>query len=178
MILPRPRGYLAGPPGSDAAWLALCPGLAPRIDRIACGHSRHSLIDRADRELPAFTAGAHLDVEVPGGFVRQYSLCNSPSDRRRYEIAVLDVEDGRGGSRAMHTQVRGGDTRWGSAPRNDFALHEGARHHLLVAGGIGITPIMSMVERPAAARPSGPGERGRSPGWRCPRPARPAPPGP
>jgi len=135
---------MADGPGQPPAKLSL---MVRAVRNEAQRIKTFELTDRSDRELPAFTAGAHLDVEVPGGFVRQYSLCNSPSDRRRYEIAVLDVEDGRGGSRAMHTQVRGGDTLWGSAPRNDFALHEGARHHLLVAGGIGITPIMSMVER-------------------------------
>ena len=135
---------MADGPGQPTAKLSL----AVRAVRTEAQRIKtFELIDRAGRELPAFTAGAHLDVEVPGGFVRQYSLCNSPSDRRRYEIAVLDVEDGRGGSRAMHTQVRGDDTLWVSPPRNDFPLREDARRHLLVAGGIGITPIMSMLER-------------------------------
>ncbi len=135
---------MADGPGQPTAKLSL----AVRAVRTEAQRIKtFELIDRAGHELPAFTAGAHLDVEVPGGFVRQYSLCNSPSDRRRYEIAVLDVEDGRGGSRAMHTQVREDDTLWVSPPRNDFPLREDARRHLLVAGGIGITPIMSMLER-------------------------------
>jgi ferredoxin-NADP reductase len=135
---------MADRPGGPAAKL----GLTVRAVRNEAQRIKtFELVDQAGQELPAFTAGAHIDVEVPGGFIRQYSLCNSPSDRRRYEIAVLDVEDGRGGSRAMHTQVRGDDTLWVSPPRNDFPLHEDARHHLLVAGGIGITPIMSMLER-------------------------------
>jgi vanillate O-demethylase ferredoxin subunit len=97
--------------------------------------------------LPAFTAGAHLDVEVPDGPVRQYSLSSDPADRSRYQIAVLEVDGGRGGSHAMHHRVRVGDTLRVSPPRSAFALDEGAEHHLLLAGGIGITPIMAMVER-------------------------------
>jgi vanillate O-demethylase ferredoxin subunit len=105
------------------------------------------LVDPSGRALPAFAAGAHIDVEVPGGQVRQYSLSGNPADRSRYEIAVLDVDGGRGGSHAMHHQLRGGDTLRVSPPRNAFALDESAEYHLLLAGGIGITPIMSMVER-------------------------------
>ncbi|MGD9528132.1 PDR/VanB family oxidoreductase [Pseudonocardia sp.] len=105
------------------------------------------LADPSGAELPEFTAGSHVDVEVPGGLVRQYSLSNSPVDRLRYEISVLAVDGGRGGSHAMHHDVRCGDKLRVSPPRNTFALDETARHHVLVAGGIGITPIMSMVER-------------------------------
>lgn len=105
------------------------------------------LVDPAGTELPGFTAGAHLDVDVPGATVRQYSLCGDPARRDRYEIAVLDVPGGRGGSRAMHTRVEVGDVLWVSPPRNSFPLHEDAERHLLLAGGIGITPIMAMVER-------------------------------
>ena len=108
------------------------------------------LADPCGEDLPAFTAGAHVDIEVPGGFLRQYSLCNDPSDRARYEIAVLDVVDGRGGSRGMHTEVRVGDTLTVSHPRNSFPLDEGARRCLLLAGGVGITPVMSMVQRLAS----------------------------
>ncbi|MDR8731555.1 PDR/VanB family oxidoreductase [Burkholderia pseudomultivorans] len=97
--------------------------------------------------LPGFTAGAHIDVHLPGGLVRQYSLCNHPAQADRYQIAVLLDAEGRGGSRAIHDAVRQGDTVRISTPRNHFPLAAGAAHHLLLAGGIGVTPILSMAER-------------------------------
>ncbi|MBT0962955.1 PDR/VanB family oxidoreductase [Denitromonas iodatirespirans] len=100
--------------------------------------------------LPAFAAGAHLDVHVPGGLVRQYSLCNAPSETHRYLIGVLRDPNSRGGSAAMHDAVQAGDTLQISAPRNHFALDENAGHHLLLAGGIGVTPILCMAEALAA----------------------------
>ncbi|KVK89342.1 Vanillate O-demethylase oxidoreductase [Burkholderia cepacia] len=97
--------------------------------------------------LPSFEAGAHIDVHLPGGLVRQYSLCNHPEHADRYQIAVLRDADGRGGSRAIHDEVRQGDTVRISVPRNQFPLAPDAPHHLLLAGGIGVTPILSMAER-------------------------------
>src|SRR6476620_4045887 len=72
-------------------------------------------------QLPAFTAGAHIDIHLPNGLVRQYSLCNSPSDRHRYVVAVLKETSSRGGSEAMHN-LKQGDTVSISAPRNNFPL--------------------------------------------------------
>lgn len=95
-------------------------------------------------ELPPFTAGAHIDVHPCDGIVRQYSLCGDPGDRSRYTIAVLRDSDSRGGSRAMHELVQTGSTLRISAPRNCFPLVDG-RNFLLFAGGIGITPILSMA---------------------------------
>ena len=103
------------------------------------------LVDPAGGELPAFEPGAHIDVQVPGGFTRQYSLCDPPWERH-YRIAVLDVPAGRGGSAAMHRQVRLGDLLQISQPRNMFPLARDARRSILIAGGIGITPILSMVQ--------------------------------
>lgn len=97
--------------------------------------------------LPAFTAGAHIDVHLPGGLVRQYSLCNAPGETHRYQIAVLRDAASRGGSAAVHDQVVEGDTLTISAPRNLFALDAQAPHHLLLAGGIGITPLLAMAEQ-------------------------------
>ena len=97
--------------------------------------------------LPGFEAGAHIDVHLPGGLVRQYSLCNHPEHADRYQIAVLRDADGRGGSRAIHDEVRQGDTVRIGVPRNQFPLAPDAPHHLLLAGGIGVTPILSMAER-------------------------------
>ncbi|WP_175999000.1 PDR/VanB family oxidoreductase [Burkholderia stabilis] len=97
--------------------------------------------------LPRFDAGAHIDVHLPGGLVRQYSLCNPPEHGDRYQIAVLRDAGGRGGSRAIHDEVRQGDTVRIGMPRNQFPLAPDAPHYLLLAGGIGVTPILCMAER-------------------------------
>lgn len=99
--------------------------------------------------LPAFSAGSHIDVHAPGGFTRQYSLCNDGSDRSRYRIAVLRDAASRGGSVAMHDAVHEGDTLTISEPRNHFPLVHAVRT-LLFAGGIGITPLLCMAQRLAA----------------------------
>ena len=104
-----------------------------------------TLIPRNAITFPAFAAGAHIDVHVAQGLVRQYSLCNSPSDRSRFVIAVKKEVDGRGGSRAMHENVTVGQTIEISEPRNNFPLAEAATDYVLVAGGIGITPILGMA---------------------------------
>jgi vanillate O-demethylase ferredoxin subunit len=96
------------------------------------------------RPLPAFSAGAHIDVHVAPGIVRQYSLCNDPSERTRYRIAVLREARSRGGSARLHDQVHEGQRLNISAPRNHFPLVP-ARHSLLLAGGIGMTPILAMA---------------------------------
>jgi len=96
--------------------------------------------------LPPFSAGAHIDVEVAPGLIRQYSLCNDPSERHRYQIAVLRNPDSRGGSRAVHERFHPGATIGISAPKNHFALLPAPRY-LLLAGGIGVTPILCMAER-------------------------------
>ena len=97
--------------------------------------------------LPAFSAGSHVDVQLPGGLTRQYSLCNDPTETHRYLIAVLRDPASRGGSRAMHDAVKEGDTLTISTPKNHFALAHEAGSHLLLAGGIGITPLLCMAER-------------------------------
>ena len=97
--------------------------------------------------LPAFSAGAHVDVLLPGGLTRQYSLCNDPAETHRYQLGVLRDAGSRGGSRAMHDAVNVGDQLQISAPKNHFPLAHGAKRSLLLAGGIGITPILCMAER-------------------------------
>lgn len=97
--------------------------------------------------FPAFDAGAHVAVHLPDGMIRSYSLCNSADDRDRYVIGVLNVETGRGGSRYVHEQLRVGTQLQISRPRNNFPLHKEAVHSVLIAGGIGITPILSMARR-------------------------------
>jgi vanillate O-demethylase ferredoxin subunit len=105
------------------------------------------LVSTDGRALPPFSAGSHVDVLLPSGVTRQYSLCNDPAESHRYQIAVLKDPRGRGGSRAMHELVREGDVITISAPRNHFPLTPGAEETLLIAGGIGITPLLCMAER-------------------------------
>ncbi|BBY16398.1 ferredoxin [Mycolicibacterium litorale] len=95
--------------------------------------------------LPPWEPGAHVAVTLPSGLVRQYSLCGSVDDPFAYTIAVLLVGDGRGGSREIHERLRVGEVLQVGEPRNNFALTE-APQYLFLAGGVGITPILSMVE--------------------------------
>ncbi len=105
------------------------------------------LVNVEPRALPAFSAGSHLDVHLPNGLTRQYSLCNDPGEGHRYLIGVLRDAGSRGGSRAMHEQVNEGTVLHVSAPKNHFPLAHQAAHSVLVAGGIGVTPILCMAER-------------------------------
>jgi ferredoxin-NADP reductase len=104
----------------------------------------YEFVDPRGRDLPRFTAGAHVDLRF-GDFVRPYSLCNDPAERRRYCVAVLREDASRGGSRYLHDTIRAGDHIEVSMPRNNFPLESEAEQHLLIAGGIGIAPIMSMI---------------------------------
>jgi vanillate O-demethylase ferredoxin subunit len=99
------------------------------------------------RELPAFTAGAHVDVHLPNGLIRSYSLLNGQDERDRYVIGVNRDAASRGGSRFMHESVKAGDALAITAPRNNFALDEAAPLSVFIAGGIGITPLRSMIAR-------------------------------
>ena len=103
------------------------------------------LRDPAGLALPPFTAGAHLEVYLANRMVRHYSLCNDPRERHRYCIAVGLAESGRGGSRFIHDTLRPGQLLDTSAPRNHFPLAETTGQQVFIAGGIGITPIMSMI---------------------------------
>jgi ferredoxin-NADP reductase len=104
----------------------------------------YELVDRDDRDLPPFEAGAHISVRAGAGPVRDFSLWNDPAERSRYCIAVLREPEGRG-SGEWHEGVRVGDLVEASMPRNNFPLAAQAAYHLLIAGGIGITPIMAMI---------------------------------
>ncbi|MFK7734003.1 MAG: 2Fe-2S iron-sulfur cluster-binding protein [Pseudomonadales bacterium] len=108
------------------------------------------LVSSSGEDLPAFTAGSHIDVYVPGGPVRQYSLCNDPGERNRYVLGILRDPSSRGGSLGIHTHVQQGDLLQVSEPRNHFSLDESAQHSVLLAGGIGVTPILSMARRLSA----------------------------
>lgn len=105
------------------------------------------LVPLTGRDLPAFTAGSHIDVHMRAGLVRSYSLVNSCADRNRYVLSVARSTDSRGGSNFMFDQVKVGQTLQISAPRNNFELNEHALRSVFIAGGIGITPIWSMLQR-------------------------------
>ena len=134
----------------DAASLDLVLRLRRRRSE-ALDVESFELIDPAGRPLPPFEAGSHLLVECTRGIVRSYSLCNSPTERHRYQIAVLREPASRGGSAAMHADWQVGSTIRTSSPRNHFPLAaastapDGGRV-LLLAGGIGITPLLAMAE--------------------------------
>lgn len=100
-----------------------------------------------DHPLPPFTAGAHIDVNLPNGLIRQYSLVNPQNERHRYVIGVKLDRESRGGSSFMHESIREGGTYAIAGTRNNFPLVEDAPHVVLLAGGIGITPIWCMVQR-------------------------------
>jgi vanillate O-demethylase ferredoxin subunit len=98
-------------------------------------------------ELPAFTAGAHVDLRLGNGLSRSYSLTNPQTERHRYVIGVQKDRASRGGSKWLHENLRVGDIVSIDGPRNNFALNEAAGQSILIAGGIGITPILCMLRR-------------------------------
>ncbi|HEY4069299.1 MAG TPA: PDR/VanB family oxidoreductase [Burkholderiaceae bacterium] len=98
-------------------------------------------------EFPSFEAGSHIDLHLPNGLSRSYSLFNSPTDRNRYVVGVLNDVKSRGGSRYVHEQLRVGQVLKLGFPRNNFRLEEDAPRTVLVAGGIGVTPILCMFNR-------------------------------
>ena len=104
------------------------------------------LADENGNHLPDFTAGAHIDVHLPDGIVRQYSLLNDSTENHRYVIAVLKDDKSRGGSVAIHEKIKVGDVLKVSTPKNHFPLTNASRS-LLFAGGIGVTPILSMAHQ-------------------------------
>ena len=110
-------------------------------DIIAC-----NLVATDGRSLPSWEAGAHIDVHLPNGLVRQYSLCNALGQQEGYRIAVLRDPNTRGGSLALHALGEGDSLRI-SLPRNLFPLQEGSHSSLLFAGEIGITPLLAMAGR-------------------------------
>ncbi len=102
-----------------------------------------SLADPDGWELPPFRPGAHIDLHLPGGLVRTYSLCNDPADNARYVVAVKREHAGRGGSIVLHDVVKVGDVIGVSLPRGGLRLDETVARFVFVAGGIGVTPLLS-----------------------------------
>lgn len=120
-----------------------------KIDRTsdACDGVRIlDLVDGGGDDLPEWEPGAHIDIHIPGGLTRQYSLCGDPADRSRYVVAVLLEPQSRGGSAYLHREVRKGDVLTVGLPRYTFQLKSAAAY-LFIAGGIGVTPLIPMFER-------------------------------
>ena len=125
-------------------------GMILRVRQItfqATDINSYELVHPEGDDLPEFTAGAHIDFHFRDGSVRQYSLCNDPRERRRYVIAVLRETNGRGGSLALHERLHVQRLVSVGKPRNNFALAPDASRFLLLAGGIGVTPIKAMVHQ-------------------------------
>lgn len=122
------------------------------VDQVATDIKSFRLVP-ADPQagLASWKPGAHLDVRAENGIVRQYSLCGDPADPASYRIAILHEAAGRGGSEYFHSHVVPGSTVAISEPRNLFPLVEGRSNYLLIAGGIGITPILPMIRELDAA---------------------------
>ena len=100
-----------------------------------------------DSSLPGWEAGAHLVFELPNGLHNAYSLANNPAERGRYVTAILREAGGKGGSIYMHDEIKVGDVLKVTGPQNNFPIEANAKKHLLIAGGIGITPLLAMGHR-------------------------------
>ncbi len=118
-----------------------------RISYEAESINSYELVAPSGGDLAPFTAGSHVDLHLPNGMIRSYSLVNDQSERNRYVIAVNNDAASRGGSRLIHDTLRVGQIVTISHPRNNFALNESAGHSVLIAGGIGVTPLLSMIRR-------------------------------
>jgi ferredoxin-NADP reductase len=113
----------------------------------AQGICAFELVDPDGNALPEFEPGSHVDVHLPGGVVRSYSLAGNPDDSTKWILGVLKEPKSRGGSLAMHEKVRVGDVITVGPVRNAFPMHEDAKHSILIGGGIGITPLKSMAHK-------------------------------
>jgi len=127
--------------------LGMVPLRVTRNDPIAEGIHLLEFRDAGGKELPKFSAGAHITIRVPNGLLRKYSLCNDPAERDRYQVAVKREANGRGGSSTLIDRAKPGNELYVTAPVNDFALPQRAQNFLFIAGGIGITPIMAMIRQ-------------------------------
>lgn len=120
------------------------------VSHVGCaakGAMEIQLRRRDGEALPAFEPGAHLEIRLPNGLVRHYSLCNAPTERNFYRLGVGLAPQSRGGSRFVHESLRIGDYVYASLPRNYFPLTANAQEYFFIAGGIGVTPILSMVHQ-------------------------------
>ncbi|MBY6261194.1 oxidoreductase [Azospirillum sp. 412522] len=121
-----------------------------RLEQVAPQVRLVELRDPDGGRLPPAEPGAHIDIHLPDGALRSYSLCGDPADRQAYRIAVLNVPGGRG-SRFIHGELEPGTTVTAALPRNSFRFDDAPRY-LFIAGGIGITPLLPMVRAAAGRR--------------------------
>lgn len=116
------------------------------VTRVAQDINAYTLETASDAELlPPYEAGAHIDLVLGDNLLRQYSLCGDPADKAHYTIAVKRDQEGRGGSLAVHNTLREGSLLTISEPRNNFPLNLDANDYVLIAGGIGVTPLLGMA---------------------------------
>ncbi|MES0811703.1 2Fe-2S iron-sulfur cluster-binding protein [Roseibium sp. SCPC15] len=118
-----------------------------KAEQMADGVTKYEFSSLDGSPLPAWEAGAHIDIVVAPEFLRQYSLSGDPADRSRYQIGVLREDEGRGGSRLLHRIFTEGRKIFISKPINHFPLHEEAEKSFLMGGGIGITPMIAMAHQ-------------------------------
>lgn len=107
-----------------------------------------------NESLPSFEAGAHIELHLPNAMVRQYSLCQDPAQKQCYRLAILRDQQSRGGSQYIYDHLHQGSELKISAPKNLFALAHSNDHHILIGGGIGITPLISMAYQLSQAQQS------------------------
>lgn len=137
-----PRNFSVGPPEKAS----IMRDLVVRDAKVQSGVLYLTLQDPRGRMLPQWRPGSHIDLAA-GGFSRKYSLCGDPADRSAWQLAVLNEPDGRGGSAYFHANLQTGSAVRAAGPFNLFQLDETADMYLLIAGGIGITPILAMADR-------------------------------
>lgn len=113
----------------------------------ADGVTSITFVDPTGASLPSWEPGAHIALHLPGGLIREYSLCSDPADTTQWTVAVLRAEQSRGGSTHVHDKLSVGAEIEVDGPRSAFALDPDATEHILVAGGVGITPIIAMMRR-------------------------------
>jgi len=143
-VNPSANGALTQNPTAEPDFFAL---KVTRKEEVAQGIYLFELRHPEGAPLPTFTAGSHLTVQVPSGVRRNYSLCSDPADTSAWQIAVKRDERGRGGSISMADELQAGQLLSVSAPRNNFELAAHAKDFIFIAGGIGITPILSMMRQ-------------------------------
>jgi cytochrome P450/ferredoxin-NADP reductase len=142
-LLDRHQSFRIGAPvRAEIARQMRVAEIRPEADGVAS----YVLEDPSGRPLPSWGPGAHVDLLV-GDYDRKYSLCGDQADHDRFQLAILRDDQGRGGSRYVHENLAVGSPVRVRGPKNHFRLDEGASHYVLIAGGIGITPIMAMADR-------------------------------
>ena len=120
------------------------------IEQLTSDIKKFEFVDAKGGSLPDFTAGSHIDFELENGLVRSYSLAGNPNENNKYTTAILRESDGDGGSKFMHDNISVGDELSAKPPVNNFQLSPEATRHILLAGGIGITPLLSMGHKLAS----------------------------